>query len=209
VKLLKEMKGNQKGFSLTEVLIGMAIFGMVGVSVMGALNASSKTIVSAHEITIAESLTRTEIEHIKRSAYDTSVVTTDLAGNINDSTVSIPVDDTSGFPASGIIQIEDELIQYTSIAASTFTGCVRGFNGTTAIDHSDNTPVADTPVYDTDVVDLTADPYYGDYEIVVIGLRLDTEADGTHNDDGIQKITVEIKYRGRSALTTDAYRVNR
>ncbi len=64
------MKNNQKGFTLTEVLIALAIFGIVGTSVMLALNASSKTIVSAHEITVAESLTRTIVEYVKRSAYD-------------------------------------------------------------------------------------------------------------------------------------------
>ena len=68
-----KMKGNQKGFTLTEVLIALAIFGIVGVSVMFALNASSKTIVSAHEITVAESLSRTIIEYVKRSPYDSTI----------------------------------------------------------------------------------------------------------------------------------------
>ena len=50
----------------------MAVFGMVGAGVMTGLNASSKTIISAHEITIAESLTRTIVEYVKRSEYDAS-----------------------------------------------------------------------------------------------------------------------------------------
>ena len=73
MKLIRKLKGNQGGFSLTEVVLAMVIFGVVGVSVMGALNASSHTIVSAHEITIAESLTRSVIEYVKRSDYDASL----------------------------------------------------------------------------------------------------------------------------------------
>ena len=51
----------------------------------------------------------------------------------------IPVDmtlnpkGTSGFPASyGLIKINDEVITYTGIAATAFTGCIRGFSGITS-----------------------------------------------------------------------------
>ena len=143
---IKKIKSNQKGFTLTEVIIALALFGLVGASVMGALNASSKTIVSAHEITIAESLTRTIIEYVKRCPYD-----------------------------------------------------------------STNDPI----LYDSDVEDygallgLSGDPYYGDYTVDVDIERLDSEADGTDDDDGIQKITVQISYEGRQVLVTVAYKVNR
>ena len=73
VKLLKKLISDQKGFTLTEVLIALVVFGMVGAAVMAGLNASNKTIVSAHEITTAESLTRTIIEYVKRSGYDASL----------------------------------------------------------------------------------------------------------------------------------------
>ncbi len=208
VKLMKKIMSNQKGFTLTEVLIALTIFGIVGASVLFALNASNKTLVSAHEITVAESLTRTIIEYVKLSAYDSEVVTTNLAGSINDTTGIIPVDDTDDFWPSGIIQIEHELIQYTGKTATQFTGCQRGFTGTTATSHDNNTPVADTPVYGVGI-DLTGDPYYGDYSVDIGILLLDPEADGTGDDDGIQEITVEIKYLGRSVLTTEAYKVNR
>ena len=137
---------SQKGFSLAEVAIALAIFGVVGASVMFALNASSKTILSAHEITIAESLTRSVIEYAKRSPYD-----------------------------------------------------------------STNDPV----LYDSDVEDyvvllgLNGDPYYGDYTVDVDIERLDAEADGAGDDDGLQKITVDITYEGHEVLITEAYKVNR
>jgi prepilin-type N-terminal cleavage/methylation domain-containing protein len=209
MNILKMARGSQKGFSLTEVVIAMAVFGVVGISVMIALNASSKTITSAHEITIAESVTRTEIEYIKHSAYDSTIKTTNLSGDITAGDTVISVDDASAFdPSGGIIQIEDELIQYTGTTGGSFTGCERGFNGTTAATHLNNTAVTDTPVYNV-VVDLNADPLYGDYGIAVISMRLDPEGDGTHDDDGEQKITVVVTYHGRMILTTTAYKVDR
>ena len=132
---IKRIKGNQKGFSLTEVVIAMAIFGIVGASVMAALNASSKTIASAHEMTIAESLTRTTIEYVKRSDVNA--------------------------------------VDYGTLLA------------------------------------LDGDPYYGDYTVDVDIERLDPEADGTGDDDGVQKITVVVKYDNRPVLTTEAYKVDR
>ena len=56
---------------------------------------------------------------------------------------------------------------------------------------------------------LDGDPYYGNYAVDVDIERLDREADGTGDDDGIQKVTVEIKYRGKQALTTADYKVKR
>jgi prepilin-type N-terminal cleavage/methylation domain-containing protein len=210
MNILKRAKGNQRGFSLTEVVIAMAVFGVVGISVLVALNASSKTIISAHEITIAESVTRTTIEFIKRSAYDSSVITTNLSGDIAAGDTVISVDDASAFDTSGIIQIEDELIQYTGTTGGSFTGCERGFNGTTAAAHLNSTPVADTPVYDiSSAVDLDADPLYGDYGIAVIGMRLDPEGDGTDDDDGEQQIAVVVTYHGQNILATTAYKVDR
>ncbi|MFC1893587.1 prepilin-type N-terminal cleavage/methylation domain-containing protein [Chloroflexota bacterium] len=143
---MRKVKFNQKGFGLTEVVIALAVFGIVGASIMTALNASSETIISAHEITIAESLNRTIIEYVKRSPYDSTSA---------------------------------------------------------------------TPVYDSDVEDygtllgLDGEPYYGDYTVDVDITRLDPEADGSGDDDGIQKITVQVIYDSRTVLTTEAYKVNR
>ena len=47
------------------------------------------------------------------------------------------------------------------------------------------------------------------YSIEVTAERLDPEGDGTENDDGIQKVTVEIYYDGELVLTTVSYKVNR
>ena len=43
---------------------------------------------------------------------------------------TIYVDSTDGWPTSyGLIKIDDEIITYTGIGTTSFTGCIRGFSG--------------------------------------------------------------------------------
>jgi hypothetical protein len=62
---------------------------------------------------------------------------TKLNGNITDTAGTITVYDTTGFSASGRIQIGYELIDYTGKTATTFTGCTRGAAGTDKQPHDD------------------------------------------------------------------------
>ena len=68
-------------------------------------------------------------------------VTTQLDGSLNNSATTITVDATAAFPTSGRIDIDTELITYSGKTATTFTGCVRGANGSTAASHLDNAVV--------------------------------------------------------------------
>lgn len=63
-----------------------------------------------------------------------------LDGAINASVTTITVDSTSIFPTSGTLLIGAEQITYTGKTSTTFTGCTRGANSTTAASHADNTP---------------------------------------------------------------------
>ena len=47
-----------------------------------------------------------------------------------------------GFPASGRVKIDDEIITYASISSVTLQGCARGQNGTTAASHADGAAIA-------------------------------------------------------------------
>jgi len=76
-------------------------------------------------------------------------VTTLLDGAIDNVVTTITVDSTASFPASGRIDIDTELITYSGKTATTFTGCVRGANGSTAAAHADNAVVTNA----TDWVD--------------------------------------------------------
>lgn len=54
---------------------------------------------------------------------------TTLSGNITNVQTTIPVVSTTGFSNAGSIIIEAELITYTGITATSFTGCTRGAAG--------------------------------------------------------------------------------
>ena len=58
-------------------------------------------------------------------------VTTISAGiSTADTTITVP--STKGFPTEyGLLKIDDEIISYTGITSTTFTGCIRGFSGIT------------------------------------------------------------------------------
>ena len=61
--------------------------------------------------------------------------------NINNSVTTITVDSTLGFPLEGKIIIESEIISYTGKTPTTFTGCTRGANSTSAATHNDDVAV--------------------------------------------------------------------
>ena len=64
-KFYRVLKGNSKGQTLIEVLIALAILGIVVVAFMTALTTSSRAIIVADEHTTAESLARSELEYVK------------------------------------------------------------------------------------------------------------------------------------------------
>lgn len=73
-------------------------------------------------------------------------VTTQLNGAIDSSQTTITVDSTENFitpnadtSVKTYIRIEDEIIEYTGLTATTLTGCVRGQLNTIAAEHDDDT----------------------------------------------------------------------
>ncbi len=73
--------------------------------------------------------------------FITGTATTILNGALNNSATTITVTSTTAFPATGTIEIDRELISYSGKTGVTFTGCVRGFDGTTAAAHLSGVPV--------------------------------------------------------------------
>ena len=55
---------------------------------------------------------------------------------LNSSSTTINVVATTSFPASGTILIDAELITYSGKTSTSFTGCVRGTGGSTAVNHA-------------------------------------------------------------------------
>lgn len=62
--------------------------------------------------------------------------TTTLSGVLTSGATTVPATSTTLFLSSGSISIEDEVISYTSTTGTSFLGCTRGVDGTTAVAHS-------------------------------------------------------------------------
>jgi len=60
---------SEKGFSLIEVIIAMALLAIVAVALLSGLSTGSRAIFVADERATAESLARTEMEYVKNQDY--------------------------------------------------------------------------------------------------------------------------------------------
>ncbi len=69
-KVRKTFQGSSRGFILIEVLIAIALIGIVAVAILGALSTSSKVLSIADERTVAESLARRQMEYVKNQPYE-------------------------------------------------------------------------------------------------------------------------------------------
>ena len=61
---------------------------------------------------------------------------TNLTASVTAAAVTIPVDDTSAFPASGDAWVQRECFSYTGTTGTSFTGCTRGQYGSVATFHN-------------------------------------------------------------------------
>jgi hypothetical protein len=70
-----------------------------------------------------------------------SGLTTTLNGAIDAIVTTITLTSTTGFPTTGVVKIDNELISFTGISTNDLTGCTRAYNGTTATSHVDTSGV--------------------------------------------------------------------
>ena len=83
-------------------------------------------------IDIAENIDR----YTKLQTYVGAALTefTGLSTDTQKASTTIFVDSTKGYPDQyGLLKIDDEIITYTGIGTTSFTGCVRGFSGVNAL----------------------------------------------------------------------------
>lgn len=66
---------------------------------------------------------------------------TALNGAHNDSVTTLTVDDTTGYPSSGMVRVNREYVLYAGKTGTTFTGCTRGYVDSEASAQLDNTAV--------------------------------------------------------------------
>jgi type II secretory pathway pseudopilin PulG len=70
---MKSIIKNQKGIAFIETMIALVILGLIGTAFMVALSVSSKAIITSDELTVSESLVRSQLEYIKQQPYDPAV----------------------------------------------------------------------------------------------------------------------------------------
>ena len=90
----------------------------------------------------------------------TTLAPTTLNGSITATATSITVTSASTYPTIGVIRIGSEDIYYTGNSSNTLTGCVRGYNNTTAASHANSTAVYSFSVL---VGDAVYSPNIGDF----------------------------------------------
>jgi type II secretory pathway pseudopilin PulG len=62
----------QKGFSIVETLIGMALIGAIGIALLSGLGTVAKSTASNLNLTKGESLARSQLEYIQNQPYHTA-----------------------------------------------------------------------------------------------------------------------------------------
>ena len=76
--------------------------------------------------------------YIKLNEATNLVGFTTLTNDVSSSDTEITVSSTQGFPPSyGLLKIDDEIVTYTGIGTTSFTGCIRGFSGITSFTNPD------------------------------------------------------------------------
>jgi len=65
----KAFQGSSRGFSLIEVVIAIALIGIIAVAVLSALSTASIVLIIADKRATAESLARSQMEYVKNQGY--------------------------------------------------------------------------------------------------------------------------------------------
>jgi len=63
---------SEKGFSLIEVLIALAILGIIAVAILSGLGTTFKAVMVSQERVVVESLAKSQLEYIKAQDYITA-----------------------------------------------------------------------------------------------------------------------------------------
>jgi hypothetical protein len=134
IRLVRKWQKNSQGTSLAELMTAMAVGGFIIASIFTIMAPLFHVSTSNSNYMAAFHQVQNSGDWISRDALMAQGVygmaSTELRLGIDDSQVTIPVNNTLSFPPSGVICIEDELIQYNSKTGNTLGDCTRGDNAT-------------------------------------------------------------------------------
>ena len=71
-KVRKAFQGSSRGFTLIEVLIALALMGIIAIAFLSGLSTSSMALIIADEHATAESLARSQMEYVKNQPYESA-----------------------------------------------------------------------------------------------------------------------------------------
>lgn len=86
-----------------------------------------------------------------------------LDGELVAAATSITLVDSTSFPSSGRIEIDNEIVTYTTNSGTILAGCTRGSNNTVAVIHATSAIVTEVCTLNTDVIERVMDE--AEYEI--------------------------------------------
>lgn len=138
------------GTAVTFVMSGPGGGAYITGSLVGQSVATSSTVGGTATVTLHSGNAAGPVTIIA-TTYVNSGDQSDLTIQVNPTDTTIYVTSTSGFPSSGKIKIDNEMIIYSGLTATTFTGCVRGDLATTVSTHN-----AGTKVYGQDPISTSA-----------------------------------------------------
>ncbi|OGN95473.1 MAG: hypothetical protein A2Z77_07140 [Chloroflexi bacterium RBG_13_51_36] len=76
-RVRRVLEGRSRGLTFIEVLLAIAILGVISIAFMSALSTSSNVLILADERTTAESLSRRQMEYVKSQSYSPETMVTD------------------------------------------------------------------------------------------------------------------------------------
>ncbi len=138
------------GTAVTFVMSGPGGGAYITGSLVGQSVATSSTVGGTATVTLHSGNAAGPVTIIA-TTYVNSGDQSDLTIQVNPTDTTIYVTSTSGFPSSGKIKIDNEMIIYSSLTATTFAGCTRGDLATTVSTHN-----AGTKVYGQDPISTSA-----------------------------------------------------
>lgn len=121
-----------------------------------------------------------------------------LNGALTAAATTITVDSTSGFSPSGRIIIDSEVISYTNLTTTTFRGCSRGLEETTAASHSDDATVTERDIIYTanrepnELLDLNDNTNVPDPEVLIYGAAMELALGKMQNEAMHDRIKIKF-----------------